>query len=149
VSDRKWDVELIDDLTELTSPDSPNRAVLAHLRRGLDGPVDYTLGRVGWLFCRVPDYALDHAIIAAGLFAWVKGGCPQADGVDFGQAFGVGLTLEQKQQRERRFIDLLDTDEKEELRYKLRQALTLIARDGVGLDWVRLINSTVSLMPAG
>jgi hypothetical protein len=96
VSDRNWDVELVDDLTELASPDSPNRAVLAHLRRGLGGPPDYTLGRVGWLFSRVPDHALDNAVLAAGLFAWVKGGCPQTDRVNFGQAFGAGLTVEQK-----------------------------------------------------
>jgi CRISPR type I-E-associated protein CasB/Cse2 len=58
--------------------------------------------------------------------------------VNFGAAFGANLTLEQKQRRERRFIDLLDTDA-EGLPCKLRQAITLIARDGVGLDWVLLI----------
>jgi CRISPR type I-E-associated protein CasB/Cse2 len=104
----------------------------------MDHPLDYILGRVGWLFHRVPDFALDDAILAAGLFAWVKGGCPQVDKVNFGEAFGAGLTLEGKQQREKRFIDLLDTDA-EELPYKLRQAISLIARDTVGLDWVRLI----------
>src|SRR6185312_2649609 len=56
----------------------------------------------------------------------------------FGAAFGAGLTLEEKRQREKRFIDLLDTDA-DELPYKLRQAITLIARDNVGLDWVLLI----------
>ena len=58
--------------------------------------------------------------------------------MNFGAAFGAGLTHDEKQQREKRFIDLLDTDA-EELPYKLRQAITLIARDGVGLDWVLLI----------
>jgi len=134
----KWDVQLVDDLTELANPDSPNRAALAHLRRGLEGPLDYTLGRVGWLFRRVPDFALDDAVLAAGLFAWVKGDCSQAEGVNFGAAFGDKLTLDEKRQREKRFIDLLDTD-REELSYKLRQAITLIARDGIGLDWVRLV----------
>lgn len=133
-----WDAKLIDALTEMADPDSPNRAVLAHLRRGVDGPLDYTLGRVGWLFRRVPDGALDEAVLSAGLFAWVKGDCRQTDGVNFGAAFGAGLTLEERQQREKRFVDLLDTDTKE-LPYKLRQAITLIARDGVGLDWVMLI----------
>jgi CRISPR system Cascade subunit CasB len=138
MSERRWEVELVERLTEFANPDSPNRAVLAHLRRGIDDTIDYTLSRVGWLFRRVPDVALDDAVLAAGLFAWVHGDCAYAEKENFGAAFGAGLTLEEKQKREKRFIDLLDTDA-EELPYKLRQATTLIARDGVGLDWVMLI----------
>jgi CRISPR type I-E-associated protein CasB/Cse2 len=138
MSDFNWDVELIEQLTKLADHDNPNRATMAHLRRGLDRPPDYILGRVGWLFRRVPDWALNDAVLAAELFAWVKGDCPQTAKVDFGRAFGAGLKLDQKQQREKRFIDLLDTDE-EELHYKLRQAITLIGKVGVGLDWVLLI----------
>jgi CRISPR system Cascade subunit CasB len=129
---------LVEQLTEFAHLDNPNREVLAHLRRGLDHPLDYTLGRVGWLFRGVPDGALENAALAAGLFAWVKGDISQASKVTFGAAFGAGLTLEEKQQREKRFIDLLDTDAKE-LPYKLRQAITLIARECPGLDWVALI----------
>ncbi len=140
--DPEWAVDLVKQLTALANPENPNRAALAHLRRGLGGQLDYTLSRVGWLFRRVPeskdDVLLRCAVLAAGLFAWVKGDCHQSAGVNFGAAFGAGLTLEQKQQREKRFIDLLDTD-CEELTYKLRQAITLIARDNEGLDWVRLI----------
>jgi CRISPR system Cascade subunit CasB len=142
MSDPTWEVELVETLTDLADPASPNRAALAHLRRGLDGPPDYALGRVGWLFRRVPDAALTEAVLAAGLFAWVKGDCRHSRGVNFGTAFGAGLTLDQKEQRERRFIDLLDTDA-EELPYKLRQAITLIARGGIGLDWVLLIRHLV------
>jgi CRISPR system Cascade subunit CasB len=138
VNDRKWEEELVHELTKLAHPDSPDRAVMAHLRRGIDLPLDYVLSRVGWLFRRVPDFALTNAVLAAGLFAWVKGDCPQSQGVNFGAAFGADLTLEEKQQREKRFIDLLDTDA-EELPYKLRQAITLIAREHIGLDWVLLI----------
>src|SRR5262249_15248081 len=138
MTDRKWDVELVNDLTRLVDPNNPDRAALAHLRRGMDHSLDYTLGRVGWLFRRVPDFALADAVLAAGLFAWVKGDCKQKEKVNFGAAFGDGLTLDEKQQREKRFIDLLDADA-EELPYKLRQTLTLIARDGVGFDWVLLI----------
>jgi CRISPR system Cascade subunit CasB len=134
----RWDVQLVDDLRNLANPDNPSRAALAHLRRGLEGPLDYTLSRVGWLFRRVPDEALDRAVQVAGLFAWVKGDCPHTANVNFGTAFGAGLTLDEKQQREKRFIDLLDTDA-EELPYKLRQGLTLLARDSTGLDWVLLI----------
>ena len=42
-------------LTDLANPENPNRAALAHLRRGLGRPLDYTLSRVGWLFRRVPE----------------------------------------------------------------------------------------------
>lgn len=138
MNERNWENELVDRLTELASADNPERAVLAHLRRGLQAPLDYTLGRVGWLFRRVPDRDLKNATLAAGLFAWVKGECSQTPNVNFGDAFGVGLTLDEKQQREKRFVDLLDTD-MDELPYKLRQAVTLIAGDGVGLDWRLLI----------
>jgi CRISPR system Cascade subunit CasB len=138
LSEREWAVALVNELTGLADPANPNRAALAHLRRGLDHALDYTLGRVGWLFRRVPNSALGDAVLAAGLFAWVKGDCRPTDGVNFGAAFGAGLTLDEKQRREKRFIDLLDTD-REELSYKLRQAITLIARDCAGLDWVLLI----------
>jgi CRISPR type I-E-associated protein CasB/Cse2 len=143
MSDRPWDAELVEELTALAAPDAPDRAALAHLRRGLDAPLAYTLGRVGWLFRRVPeskgDVLLRSALLVAGLFAWTKGDCRQDGGVNFGAAFGAGLTPEGKQQREKRFIDLLDTDARE-LPYKLRQALTLIARDaGIGLDWGLLL----------
>ncbi len=138
MNERDWAEELIDRLTALTRPENPDRAVLAHLRRGVQAPLDYTLGRVGWLFRRVPEAALEHAVLAAGLFAWVKGDCRQTNNVSFGYAFGDRRSQEEKEQREKRFIDLLDTDA-DELPYKLRQAMTLIGRDGVGLDWVQLI----------
>lgn len=138
MSDSTWDAELVEDLMKLADEKNPDRAAMAHLRRGMERPPDYVLGRVGWLFRRVPDWALNNAMLAAALFAWVKGKCPQADKVNLGAAFGLGLTIEEKQRRERRFIDLLDTDE-EELPYKLRQAITLIGKEGIELDWVLLI----------
>lgn len=142
----RWAGPLVHRLTELADPKNPNRAALAHLRRGLCGPPDFTLARVGWLFRAIPDEredrALDSAILAAGLFAWVKGACPQNDGANFGRAFGSGLSEDDKTQREKRFTDLLDTDI-EDLPYKLRQAVTLIARNNVGLDWVMLIQDLI------
>jgi CRISPR type I-E-associated protein CasB/Cse2 len=138
MSDR-WDVNLVGELTRLAAPDNPNRAGLAQLRRGLGEAPAYVLARVGWLFRAVPDAQLGHALVAAGLFAWVKGVCPQRDGINFGAAFGSGLSQDDKAARERRFIDLLDTPAGE-LPYKLRQAVTLIGRTGVGLDWVMLMN---------
>lgn len=150
MNDWKWATDLAHKLTEFANPESPDRAVLAHLRQGMrrhGGPWEaalaYPLARVGWLFSGVPnrpERLLNSAVLAAGLFAWVKGRCPQADCVNFGAAFGAGLTLKDKQQREKRFIDLLDTDT-EELPYKLRQAITLVGRerDRVGLDWALLM----------
>ena len=131
----------------VNSPGWPTRTMwiglmLAHLRRGLCGPPDYTLSRVGWLFRDVPtdinDRALDSAILVAGLFAWVKGECSQNSNTNFGRAFGTGLSDDEKAQREKRFTDLLNTDANE-LPYKLRQAITLIARNKIGLDWMNLI----------
>ena len=136
----RWASGLAKQLTKLANPDNPDRAALAHLRRGLGDSPDYTLARVGWLFRGVPeedDRALDAAILVAGLFAWVKGDCEQKDNVNFGEAFGTKLTDEGKKQREKRFVDLLDTDG-DDLPYKLRQAVTLIARDSIGLDWALL-----------
>jgi CRISPR system Cascade subunit CasB len=139
VNERRWDQNLVEHLTELNRADNPDRATLAHLRRGLQAPPDYTLARVGWLFRRVPERDLEDAILAAGLFAWVKGACAHTeDNVSFGAAFGAELTADEKQQREKRFIDLLDTD-KDELPYKLRQAITLISREGTELNWALLI----------
>ncbi len=140
MSNHEWDVQLVEELTELADAKNPNRAAMAHLRRGLDGSLDHALARVGWLFRRVPDFALEDAVLAAALFAWIRGSCPHQHRINFGAAFGAGLTLEEKQRREKRFIDLLDTD-KQDLPYKLRQAITLIGGDGskVALDWVLLI----------
>ena len=95
MTDRAWAEALVKKLTELAGPDNSNRGPLAHLRRGLQAPLDYTLARVGWLFQPVPNWALENAALAAGLFAWVKGDCPQAEKVSFGGAFGAGLTLEE------------------------------------------------------
>lgn len=143
----RWAVPFVDQLTKLASPDDPDRASMAHLRRGLCAPPDYTLSRVGWLFRDAQDdpedHALESAILVAGLFAWVKGACPQNTGANFGRAFGHDLSDDDKRQREKRFTGLLDTDI-EDLPYKLRQAVTLIARDKVGLDWATLIHHLIN-----
>jgi CRISPR type I-E-associated protein CasB/Cse2 len=134
MSEPTWDEDLVAQLTKLADHKDIRRDVLAHLRHGLDRAPDYALARAGWLFARVPHWALDSALLTAGLFAWVKGNCPQEKGVNFGTAFGANADA--KEQRQKRFIDLLDTDA-EELPYKLRQAITLI--EGTPLDWVLLL----------
>lgn len=147
-----WQGRLVARLAEMGDPDDPDRAALAHLRRGLGQPLDHTLGRVGWLFADVPDRAVEEAVLAAGLFALAKGDCPhvrptpkdgekQRAGPNFGTAF-AGPSPEVRDQREKRFIDLLDTGPAE-LPHKLRQAVTLIARDGTRLDWHLLIDHLV------
>jgi CRISPR type I-E-associated protein CasB/Cse2 len=142
VTTRVWEDKLVARLMELNDPSSPDRAAMSHLRRGLDKPLDYTLGRLGWLFAGVPesfeDLDLRSAVCVAGLFAWIKGASWQERGITFGAAFGADLGQDEKARRERRFIDLLDTDAAE-LPIKLRQAMTLIARTGFGLDWGLLI----------
>jgi len=140
----KWAAFLVKRLVELSKPDNIDRETLAHLRRGLCGPSDFTLSRVGWLFRGVPDdtsdRALDSALLAVGLFAWVKGNCPHSSNTNFGRAFGHNLSDDDKKQREKRFTDLLDTDI-EDLPYKLRQAVTLI--EGVPIDWEMLIHDLI------
>jgi CRISPR system Cascade subunit CasB len=146
VNDRNpWVGRFVGRLTALADPAAPDRATLAHLRRGLGEPVAVTLGHVGWLFDGVPDdgngRALDAAVLAAGLFAWAKGRCAQADGTNFGRAFGNELSEDQKKQRERRFTALLDAD-RSELPFLLRQAVTLV--EGQPLDWKQLLRDLVS-----
>jgi len=134
VSEPNWDVDLVAKLTKLAEPKSIQRDVLAHLRRGLDRAPDYALARAGWLFTRVPPWALEESLLVAGLFAWVKGNCRYERGINFGEAFGAKVDAVEK--RQKRFIDLLDTDG-DELPYKIRQAITLM--DGTPLDWIKLI----------
>jgi CRISPR type I-E-associated protein CasB/Cse2 len=139
----EWQHNLVASLIDLSDPDNRDRASLAHLRRGLGLSDDYTLARVGWLFAPVPDYGLEAAVLVSGLFALTKGSCPQRAGQNFGHAFSYGLNADGQLQREKRFIDLLDTG-LAELPHKLRQALTLIARDNVPLDWQLLIQHLIS-----
>src|SRR5439155_22690007 len=80
VSDQDWAAELVEPLTALAGPDNPNRAALAHLRRGRCGPPDYTLARARRLFRSVPDLALEHAVLAARLLALVQSGPHMSDG---------------------------------------------------------------------
>jgi CRISPR type I-E-associated protein CasB/Cse2 len=148
-----WQGRLVARLVEMSDPADPDLAALAHLRRGLGFPLDYTLSRVGWLFAGVPDWAVEEAVLVAGLFALTNRDCPhsrpapkenekQRPGPDFGSAFG-GKTKEEQAQREKRFIDLLDTGAAE-LPHKLRQAVTLmIAREGTRLDWHQLIDHLI------
>jgi CRISPR system Cascade subunit CasB len=134
MSEHKWDEALIANLTRLADPKNPQRDVLAHLRRGLDRSPDYALARAGWLFAQIPRWALESALLVAGLFAWAKGNCRDERDTNFGKAFGSGVDATGK--RQKRFIDLLDTDG-DELPYKLRQAIALM--DGTSLDWIKLI----------
>jgi len=136
VSDFKDRIErLVGDLEKLADPGSPNRAVLAHLRRGLGSDPTYALSRAGWLFAGInPGKDEDAAILTAGLFAWAKGKCPQTKSWSVGRAFSQIKGAGDNRSVERRFIDLLDTDQAD-LDVKLRQIISLLARDSIGLDW--------------
>jgi CRISPR type I-E-associated protein CasB/Cse2 len=146
VTDRHpWVGPFVGRLTQLADPNNPNRAALAHLRRGLGRSPADTLGPIGWLFNGVPDdwqnKAQNAAILVAGLFAWSKGRCEQTSGVNFGRAFGCGLDDDGKKQREKRFTALLDTPATD-LPPVLRQAVTLI--EGTPLDWGLLVRHLMS-----
>jgi CRISPR system Cascade subunit CasB len=127
-------------LLELIDPNAPDRATLAHLRRGLAaGDESYSLGRCGWLFQRYADDPRKEkaALLTAEVFAHAKGKCPQADGVTVGDALGRLSREKEGASTEKRFIDLLDADAAD-LPHKLRQAVSLLASAGIGLDWHRL-----------
>ena len=72
----KWDDELVESLTRDGRPGQPQPGRPGPPAPRAGRPLDYTLGRVGWLFRRVPDKddLLCGAVLVAGLFAWVKGG---------------------------------------------------------------------------
>lgn len=129
---------LVDHLEKLADPKNPNRAVLAHLRRGLREDAAYTLSRAGWLFAGFHDQEEeDAAILTAGLFAWAKGKCPQVENISIGKAFARIPGAGDNPSIERRFIDLLDTD-RTDVNYKLRQVVSLLAQHSIGLDWALL-----------
>jgi CRISPR system Cascade subunit CasB len=134
----RWLTALVDSLEDLADPSHPDRAVLAHLRRGLSADPSYVVARVGWLFRAVPDGDLFDAVLTAGLFALTKGGCANRKDWSFGKTFGSLPGKGDNASIERRFIDLLDTD-REDLDYKLRQAVTLIAQHQLPLDWSLLL----------
>jgi CRISPR type I-E-associated protein CasB/Cse2 len=127
-------------LLEMIDPTAPDRAALAHLRRGLAADDEsYTLGRCGWLFQRYADDPRKEkaAVLTAGVFAHAKGKCPQADGVTIGHALRRLPGADEVASIEKRFIDLLDADEAD-LPHKLRQTVSLLASNGIGLSWHRL-----------
>lgn len=68
----QWAIDLVGALEKLARPEDPDRAALALLRRGLSTDPAHVLAQVGWLFRAVPDHAVRHALLVAGLFALSK-----------------------------------------------------------------------------
>jgi CRISPR system Cascade subunit CasB len=132
----------MDQLEKLADPSSPNRAVLAHLRKGLGDNPTYTLSRAGWLFSGFKEHDEDAAILTAGLFAWAKGKCSNVNGVSIGKAFAQLPGAGDNASIERRFVDLLDTD-RNDLDFKLRQVVSLLAQHSLPLDWGQLCRHLV------
>lgn len=129
---------LVEHLEKLADPKNPNRAVQAHLRRGLGGDSTRALMRAGWLFVSFRDRdEEDAAILTAGLFAWAKGKCAANASISLGGAFARLPGAGDNPSVERRFVDLLDTD-RAELDVKLRQVISLLAQNAIGLDWAKL-----------
>lgn len=131
-------------LVRLARPDDPDRAMMAHLRRGFNNPLHAQL-YAGSLLRDAQGESeayYDAAFLASITFAWAHGNCGHQRGVNFGAAFGttpgaVSGTEEQdkfRKQRQGRFFALVKTDATD-LRYRLRQTITLLARDGVPIDW--------------
>lgn len=131
----EWTAGLVAKLQVIGDQNKLDRAALAHLQRGLNNPA-YALSRVGWVFDHILDVRDEEAaILTASLFAWTKGTCSHKAGESFGKAFGAGLTTQEKQQREKRFIRLIDATSTD-LPIVLRNCVALVAQnDPPPLDW--------------
>jgi CRISPR system Cascade subunit CasB len=131
----KWVGDFVGDLQRLADHGKPDRATLAELRRCLGGDLGRALHRVGWLFSRVPDFALDDALLVAGLFASHQG---HAAGFGLGKAFRDLKDRTGSDSVEKRFVALLDSD-REDLGGRLRQAVSLLRSKDIPLDWGQLL----------
>jgi CRISPR system Cascade subunit CasB len=130
----KWKSQYLEKLEKLVKDDE--RATLAELRRSLGKNPTVTLVRIGWLFAGVPDFALDTAVLHAGLFA-IDG--DNASSNNFGKAFRVLLDSTGSDSIEKRFVSLVET-EREDLATPLRHAIKLLASKEIGLDWAQLFD---------
>jgi CRISPR type I-E-associated protein CasB/Cse2 len=136
MSDTKgWEERFTETLRRLAAPPDPDRATLAELRRCLARDLGRTLSRVGRLFNRVPDYALEEAALVAALFASHQG---HEQGVRLGDAFRELRDRAGSGSVEKRLVALLDS-EREDLPGRLRQAVSLLGAHKVALDWGQLL----------
>lgn len=131
-----WQPAFIDQLRKAADPADPDRATLAELRRCLGRDLGRALYRAGTLFARVPDYALDDALLVAALFAAHQG---TRTGQSLGAAFRELCQRGGSGSAEKRFVALLDS-KREDLPDRLRQAVSLLKSKDVGLDWHRLLS---------
>jgi CRISPR type I-E-associated protein CasB/Cse2 len=134
-SKKDWEKDFIDQLRSLAAPPNPDRATLAELRRCLGCDLGRALSRVGRLFNRVPDYALDDAVLVATLFAFHPG---PGSGGSLGEAFHELRARAGSDSIGKRFVALLDSA-KEDLPGRLRQAVSLLKSKEIALDWEQLL----------
>jgi CRISPR system Cascade subunit CasB len=134
-SKKDWEKDFIAELRSLTAPPNPDRATLAELRRCLGCDLGRALSRVGRLFNRVPDYALDDALLVAALFAFHPS---PGSGGSLGEAFRELRARAGSDSIEKRFVALLDSA-KEDLPGRLRQAVSLLKSKEIALDWEQLL----------
>ncbi len=134
-----WIDPFIKKLRGLDPPDNEaeaDRATLAHLRRGLGKPSHLTLARLGWLFNFVPDWAVNRAVLVAGLFATHSQ--PGGSG-----SLGKALrryrdTTGAEESTDKRFAYLVDSDA-EDLAERLRHIIKLLKSKDVPIDYARLL----------
>lgn len=118
-----------------------DRGAMAALRRSLGRPPGSDPAVYPVVERFVPDgHDLDARrralYLIAGLFALHP---VQADGVSLARAFGRLMLQRQSDSVEKRFIALLSVDD-DQLPNFLRQAVTLLAADHIGLDYAALLD---------
>jgi len=139
-----WIDPFIKKLCALDPPDdlaNTKRAELAHLRRGLGKPTHLTLSRLGWLFISVPDWAVNPAVLIAGLFATHSQ--PHGSG-SLGKAlrrFRDATGAEES--ADKRFASLIDSDA-EDLAERLRHIVKLLKSKNVPVDYAQLLKDILN-----
>ncbi|HLJ56864.1 MAG TPA: type I-E CRISPR-associated protein Cse2/CasB [Chthonomonadaceae bacterium] len=130
------------------------RGKLANLRYAMRDRLhtDYPVGRV---FPALAEGALsdnpernEWRTLIAGLYGYAHDEVAQRDGVSLGTALRDLFEARQNESLERRFMALLNTDP-EQLPGHLRQAISLLKAEKIGLDWKMLLDQAAAWSASG
>jgi len=117
--------------------DREDRGALSELRRSLISGNDTLAARhvLPWLGAEVGQRRESLALLVSGLFAMHP---ERATGPNFGHSMGrVWQVQDKRPSTEQRFVALLDAHT-EDLRYYLRQAISLVGSHDIPVDWAQL-----------
>ncbi|ERJ17421.1 CRISPR-associated protein Cse2 [Salinisphaera shabanensis E1L3A] len=117
-----------------------DRGAIARLRHSLAQPIGEDPKAVAIVerFAGMERDVGDPYRLALYLIAALYAHHPEQSGTTLAQAFGTLWRTRQNPSIEQRFVTLLQADE-QQIAVRLRQAITLLAADGYGFDYVQLI----------